>query len=83
LAGGKPGQGKSGMRELLRTNDIVRLSFLQALLSQAGITTVVLDQHMSVLEGSAAAIPRRLMVAEEDERAARALIASAEPGISA
>jgi len=68
------------MRELLRTNDLVRLSFLRAVLSEAGIATVVLDQHMSVLEGSAAAIPRRLMVADEDERAARALIEAAEPG---
>ena len=68
------------MRELLRTNDLVRLSFLRAVLSEAGIATVVLDQHMSVLEGSAAAIPRRLMVADEDERAARALVEAAEPG---
>jgi hypothetical protein len=83
LAGGKPGQGKGGMRELLRTNDIVRLSFLRSVLAQAGIATIVLDRHMSVLEGSAAAIPRRLMVAEEDESAARALIAAAEPGTSA
>lgn len=67
------------MRELLRTNDLVRLSFLEALLAEAGIETVVLDQHMSVLEGSAAAIPRRLMVAEADERAAREILAAAEP----
>lgn len=68
------------MLELLRTNDIVRLSFLQSILAEAGIETVVLDQHMSILEGSAAAIPRRLMVAAEDEREARALLAAVEPG---
>ena len=54
------------MVELLRTNDLVKLSFLDAVLRDGGIETIVLDQHMSVLEGSAAAIPRRLMVADED-----------------
>ena len=66
------------MKELLRTNDIVRLSWLQALLADAGIQSLILDQHTSLVEGSIGAIPRRLMVAEEDHRRARALIAAAE-----
>ena len=37
------------MKELLRTNDVVKLSWLKALLSDAGIEALVLDQHMSVL----------------------------------
>lgn len=62
------------MRELLRTNDVVKLSWLKALLSDAGIETLVLDQHMSILEGSAGAIPRRLMVEDsEHEQAMRVL----------
>lgn len=65
------------MRELLRTNDAVRLSFLCVLLRDAGIDAVVLDQHMSVLEGSAAAIPRRLMVADADEARARLVLTEA------
>lgn len=65
------------MRELLRTNDTVRLSFLRVLLRDAGIESVVLDQHMSVLEGSAAAIPRRLMVVEADEARARQVLSEA------
>ncbi|TQF82045.1 DUF2007 domain-containing protein [Elioraea sp. Yellowstone] len=65
------------MRELLRTNDTVRLSFLRVLLRDAGIEAVVLDQHMSVLEGSAAAIPRRLMVVEADEARARQVLSEA------
>ncbi|WP_019013384.1 DUF2007 domain-containing protein [Elioraea tepidiphila] len=65
------------MRELLRTNDTVRLSFLRVLLRDAGIDAIVLDQHMSVLEGSASAIPRRLMVAEEDEAQARRVLREA------
>ncbi len=55
-----------GMREILRTNDLVRLSWFQALLSERGINSVVLDSHTSVLEGSVSAIPRRLMVRAED-----------------
>jgi tRNA1(Val) A37 N6-methylase TrmN6 len=54
------------MREILRTNDLVRLSWFQALLSERSINSVVLDSHTSVLEGSVSAIPRRLMVREDD-----------------
>jgi tRNA1(Val) A37 N6-methylase TrmN6 len=62
------------MREVLRTTNLVRLSWLQALLAESRIETVVLDGHTSVLEGSIGAIPRRLMVADEDhERAMRLL----------
>ena len=62
------------MRELLRTNDTVRLSWLQAMLASAGIELVILDTHTSVIEGSAGAIPRRLMVQEKDETRARAVL---------
>jgi hypothetical protein len=54
------------MRELVRTNDVVKLSWLQALLADAGIEAVVLDVHTSIIEGSIGAIPRRLAVIEED-----------------
>ena len=66
------------MRELLRTNDVVRLSWAQARLHDAGIDSLVLDHHTSLVEGSIGAIPRRLMVAERDHKRARAVIASAE-----
>jgi hypothetical protein len=62
------------MRELLRTNDSVRLSWLQAMLASAGIEVVILDTHTSIIEGSIGAIPRRLMVHEDDERRARAVL---------
>jgi hypothetical protein len=65
------------MRELLRTTDLVRLSYLTALLKDAGIEAVVLDQHMSVLEGSANAIPRRLVVVEDDWGMARRVLLEA------
>ena len=66
------------MKELLRTNNIVRLSWAQVRLREAGIESLVLDQHTSLVEGSIGAIPRRLMVAESDHRRASALIAAAE-----
>jgi hypothetical protein len=65
------------MKELLRTNDPVRLSWLQALLGDSGIDSLVLDHHTSLVEGSIGAIPRRLVVAERDYRRARALLAAA------
>ena len=73
---------KPPMRELLRTNDLVKLSWLQALLSDAGVHSVVLDSHASVLEGSALAIPRRLMVTDADYEQARRVLREAgeEPG---
>jgi len=63
------------MKELFRTNNAVRLSFAQALLRDQGMTPVMLDQHMSILDGSIGALPRRLMVADEDHaHALRVLI---------
>lgn len=69
------------MRELLRTNDTVRLSWAQAVLAGAGIDSLVLDRHTSVVEGSIGAIPRRLMVAETDHPRARRLIDAAEDAL--
>ncbi len=66
------------MKELLRTNDVVRLSWAQARLKEAGIDSLVLDHHTSLVEGSIGAIPRRLMVAERDHHHASLVIAAAE-----
>lgn len=65
------------MKELFRTNDPVLVSWAEALLGGEGIGVFVLDRHMSVLEGSANAIPRRVMVGEDDFDRARALIEAA------
>ena len=54
------------MKELLKTNDLVLLSWVQSVLNEAEIELFVLDSGMSVLEGSANAIPRRIMVSEKD-----------------
>ena len=50
------------MRELVRTNDAVLVSAIEALLDGAEIPHVVLDQNMSVLEGSLGILPRRILV---------------------
>ncbi|HUN42943.1 MAG TPA: DUF2007 domain-containing protein [Acetobacteraceae bacterium] len=68
------------MRPIATSNDPVRLSFLIALLADAGIQATVLDQHMSVVEGSIGAIPRRLMVAEDDYSRARRVLLEAGEG---
>jgi hypothetical protein len=58
--------------ELVRTNDLVLISLIETLLSQAGVAFFVADQHMSAVEGSVGFLPRRIMVdARERERARR------------
>jgi hypothetical protein len=68
------------MKELVRTNNPVLLSWLQSLLRDAGVESFVFDSHTSVLEGSANAIPRRLMVADEDYQIARRTMTEAGEG---
>jgi len=65
------------MRTVLLSNDPVRLNFLAALLRDAGIETVLLDSHVSSVEGSIGAIPRRLAVLPEDEAQARRVLQEA------
>jgi Putative prokaryotic signal transducing protein len=65
------------VKELVRTNDLVRMSFLQALLTDAGIEHVVLDTHMSITEGNANFIAPRLMVDSADYSRAKRLLADA------
>ncbi len=65
------------MRELLRTNDVVLVSAVGALLDGANIHHLVLDQNMSILEGSAGVIPRRILVHEDDANEARQVLTDA------
>ena len=59
------------MRELVRTNNAVLVSAIDALLKGADIPHQVLDQHMSVLEGSLGILPRRILVDDERRDEAR------------
>ncbi len=65
------------MRELLRTNDAVLISAIEALLNAARIAHIVVDQNMSVLEGSIGIFPRRVLVDEAELEAARRLLQDA------
>ncbi len=62
------------MRPVLKTNDPVLLSFAQNLLAQGDIASVVFDENASVMDGSLGILPRRLMVADEDEERGKALL---------
>jgi len=68
------------MDELIRSNDPVLLSFAQSLLTEAGITAHLADSHMSVLDGSIGALPRRLLVPNEEVAAARRILREAGLG---
>jgi hypothetical protein len=68
------------VRELVRTNDVVLLSVIGALLDGAEIGHLVLDQNMSVIEGSVGVIPRRVLVRDDDVRAARQILTDAGLG---
>jgi hypothetical protein len=68
------------VHELVRTNDMVLISAIEALLGEAGIPHLVLDQNMSVLDGSIGALPRRIVVAADHAEAARTLLANAGYG---
>jgi hypothetical protein len=65
------------MRVLVSSNNPVRLGFLQALLRDAGIESVLLDQHISAVEGGIGAFPRRLAVRDEDAAEAKLILREA------
>jgi hypothetical protein len=69
--------GEGDVRELVRTNDVVLVSAVGALLDGANIHHLVLDQNMSVIEGSLGVLPRRILVHEDDNREARQLLTDA------
>jgi tRNA1(Val) A37 N6-methylase TrmN6 len=65
------------LRELVRTNNAVLITAIEALLKGANIPHVVLDRHMSVLEGSLGILPRRILVDDEHQDLARRLLEDA------
>jgi Putative prokaryotic signal transducing protein len=73
-------KGEIRWRELVRTNDAVLVSAVVALLDAAYIPHVVLDQNMSVLEGSIGILPRRILVNEGSVDDARQLLEDAGLG---
>jgi len=68
------------VKEIVRTNNAVLLSVVTSLLDGAKIQHMVLDQNMSILEGSVGIIPRRILVLDEQELQARHLLEDAGLG---
>ena len=66
------------MEELLRTNDMVLISFIESMLNDAGIPHHVMDTNMSVVEGSIGVLPRRIMVTEDQINQARRIMREAD-----
>jgi hypothetical protein len=67
------------MRMVLKSNNPVVLSYAADVLTQAGIESVIFDTHASIMDGSIAVVPRRLMVLDEDRARAEALLRAAVP----
>jgi hypothetical protein len=67
------------MKEIVRSNDPVLISSVAAFLDGAAIRYLVLDQNMSVLEGSLGILPCRILV--EDDRVAPARRLLIEAGL--
>jgi hypothetical protein len=65
------------MIELFRTNDPVLMSFADALLKEAGVEHSIVDQNMSVVEGSLGILPRRMLVPREQHENARRILIEA------
>jgi hypothetical protein len=68
------------MHELVRTNDAVLITAIEALLKSANIPCFVADQNMSVMEGSLGFLPRRVLVPEHQEERAKRLLTDAGYG---
>jgi hypothetical protein len=66
------------MEELIRSNDPVLLSYVDALLNDARIHHEMADLHMSIMDGSIGALPRRMLVNAADLEAAREIIRAAD-----
>jgi hypothetical protein len=65
------------MIELFRSNDPVLMSFADALLKEAGIDHAIVDQNMSVMEGSLGILPRRMLVTHKHHESARRILVDA------
>ncbi len=68
------------MTEIMRTNNLALISFVEALLKEAGLRYLIADAHASAVDGSIGALPRRILVDSDRETEARRLLADADLG---
>jgi hypothetical protein len=68
------------MEELLRTNDLVLISFVESLLEEAGIERLVADRNTSIIEGSLGVLQQRVLVHADNLEEARAILRDAGVG---
>ncbi|MDH4983772.1 DUF2007 domain-containing protein [Hyphomicrobium sp. D-2] len=68
------------MRDLVATNDPILLSYLLAILREAGIEAFVFDRNMSSVQGSLGAVTQRVSVPEDHWEAAKRLLIEADLG---
>lgn len=68
-----------GMKQLLLVTNPVRLTYLESLLTGAGINFSVHDRHIAnLLAGANSLFPMRLMVAESDWQQAKRVLMEAD-----
>lgn len=66
------------MREIVRSNDAVLLNFIIVLLRDAGLSPMLADEHISVMEGSIGALPRRILIRTDDLPLAKRVLEDAD-----
>ena len=66
------------MQILIRSNDIIYLTWVKSILSHNNIEFFVLDESMASTEGNISAIPIRILVDDDDLKKAKYLISLTE-----
>ena len=66
------------MQILIRSNDIVYLTWVKSILSHNNIEFIVLDESMASTEGNISAIPVRILVDNNDLKKATYLISKTQ-----
>jgi Putative prokaryotic signal transducing protein len=66
------------MREILRSNDVVLINFVVVLLRDAGLAPLLADEHVSSIEGSIGALPRRVLIPSDELTRAKRVMQEAD-----
>ena len=69
------------MKTILKSNDQVYISWVKSILASHSISFYVIDEQMSMMEGSITAIPIRIVVDKIDFVKANNLIAKAKESL--